>query len=539
MIKEEYEAIYKEQVIEEYKNNPLIEALPELKSTEQVISSLANYPYFHKKEVNLEKHIRIHIIQRIFNFFQPLPRHLELEQALARLIRQGYISKNPLKKEYIESLNEGYKEIKYGERANYRFNATASSITLVGVSGIGKSTIVDKILNEYDQVLVHKKYKEKNICFKQVVYLKIDCPFDGSLKSLCLDFFKNVDELIGSNYFNKYFNSRLSANAMLPIIKQISININLGVLVVDEIQHLSTARSGGAEKMLNFFVTLINTVSVPVVLIGTPKALPLFQNEFRQARRSSGQGNFLWDRLSKNEEFTLLIEGLWDYQWLKYTKELTTNIIDTLYEESQGIIDIVIKLFFMAQVKAISTNKEYIDSKIIKKVSEENFKILKPMLSALKKGKVEEIATFEDIMPLNIDLFIEKEKKSIEFNKKVEELRKVKNDIKIKKVEQIKEEVIIKLLELGYEELEFKDYLYGVLSLNEVDVNKLVRIIIDLITGSDKKVKNSHKKIVLKENDIRFLGNKAKDRGTTVYKELKNIGYIKELDSFLQEAYDK
>lgn len=536
MINEECEAIYKEQAIEEYKDNPLIEALPELKSTEQVITSLANYPYFNKEEINLEKHIRVHIIQRIFNFFQPLPRHLELESALARIIRQGYISRNPLKKKFIEILNEGYKEIKYGERAKYRFNATASSITLIGVSGIGKSTIVNKILNEYEQVLVHKRYKEKNICFKQVVYIKLDCPFDGSLKALCLDFFKNVDELIGSNYFNKYFNSRLSANAMLPIIKQISININLGVLVVDEIQHLSTAKSGGAEKMLNFFVTLINTVSVPVLLIGTPKALPLFQNQFRQARRSSGQGNFLWDRLNKNEEFSMLVEGLWDYQWTKKSQKLTNDIIDTLYNESQGIIDMVLKLFFVAQVKAISTNKEVINSTLIKKVAEENFKMLKPMLNALKKGKVNEIANFEDIMPLNIEFFIEKEKKSIEFNKKVDELKKVKKDIQVKKVEQIKEEVIIKLLELGYKELEFKSYLDGVLSLHEVDVNKVVRIIIDLINGTDKKVKRSSKKLILKEMDIRFLGNRAKENNITIYEELKNIGYIKDLDFFLQEV---
>ena len=92
--------------------------------------------------------------------------------------------------------------------------------------------------------------------------------------------------------------------------------------------------------MLNFFVTLINTVSIPVILIGTPKALPLFQNEFRQARRSCGQGNIFWNRLDNNEEFTMLVEGLWEYQWVKNPQELSNDIINTLYDESQGIIDI-------------------------------------------------------------------------------------------------------------------------------------------------------------------------------------------------------
>lgn len=531
-------AVYKEQLIEEYKNNPLIEALPKINSSVEVIKSLANYPYYNKDEKELEKHIRLHIIQRVFQFFQPLPRHLELEQSIARIIRQGYISRNPLTKEYIEKLNYGYREIKFNEQLDYSYNATASSITIVGVSGMGKTTFIERVLKTYPQVINHRKYNDKKVCFKQVTYLKLDCSFDGSLKALCLDFFSKVDELVGSNYFNKYYNSRLSANAMLPIIKQISMNINLGVLVVDEIQHLSTARSGGADKMLNFFVTLINTVSIPVILIGTPKALPLFQNEFRQARRSCGQGNIFWNKLDNNEEFTMLVEGLWEYQWVKNPQKLSNDIINSLYEESQGIIDIVLKLFFMAQVKAISTNKETIDIKLIKKVAKENFKMLKPMLNALKNGKVNELANFDDIMPLNIDSFIEKEKKSLEFNEKLESLKKVKSDIKQKNLNDLKEEVVIKLLELGYKDNEFNEYLEGVLSIGESNVNRLVRIIIDLITGDinrSSKVTKTNKKI-FKEDDIRGIAKRAKDEDKSIYEKLKEVGYIKKLDDLLQEV---
>lgn len=219
----EYDAIYKEQLIEEYKNNPLIEALPNINSSIDVIKSLANYPYFQEEERALEKHIRLHIVQRVFQFFQPLPRHLDLEQSIARTIRQGYICRNPISKKYVESLNGIYREIKYEEKVNLTYNSTANSITVVGVSGLGKTTFIDKVLRTYPQIINHSSYKEKQVCFKQVVYIKLDSPFDGSLKAICLDFFSKVDELVGSNYFTKYYNSRLSANAMLPIIKQIEI----------------------------------------------------------------------------------------------------------------------------------------------------------------------------------------------------------------------------------------------------------------------------------------------------------------------------
>ena len=59
--------------------------------------------------------------------------------------------------------------------------------------------------------------------------------------------------------------------------------------VIDEIQHLNEAYSGGANRMLNFFVQLVNTIWMPVVLVGTPKAQAILTGEFRQALRGAGR----------------------------------------------------------------------------------------------------------------------------------------------------------------------------------------------------------------------------------------------------------
>lgn len=54
--------------------------------------------------------------------------------------------------------------------------------------------------------------------------------------------------------------------------------------------------------MLNFFVTLSNTVGIPTVLIGTSKAQQLFKGNFRQARRAASDGSIIWDRMAKDSE---------------------------------------------------------------------------------------------------------------------------------------------------------------------------------------------------------------------------------------------
>ncbi|QAS59592.1 hypothetical protein EI377_01535 [Clostridium septicum] len=69
------------------------------------------------------------------------------------------------------------------------------------------------------------------------------------------------------------------------------------VLIIDEIQHLSRTKSGGADKMLNFFTTLVN-VGVPIIMVGTMAARDILQSDFRMARRNLGvDGNVIWDRL--------------------------------------------------------------------------------------------------------------------------------------------------------------------------------------------------------------------------------------------------
>jgi hypothetical protein len=422
-------AEYKEQIVDEYKNNPFIEALPDILCEEEVIDKLAVYPKFDEKEKNLEPQYRYHIIQRLFQYFQPLNQHLDLESRISRAIRQGYTYRNPFNSEYAVHFKEGYKMIVNGNiesSNNQRFISTGSSFTLVGVSGMGKSTAVNSILSMYPQVIVHNEYKGFKFSMYQVVYLKLDCPHDGSTKGLCIDFMKKTDLLIGTNYYNKYGTGRYAVNVLMPIMGQIARNTGLGLLVIDEIQHLSQAKSGGADNMLNFFVTLINTIGIPVVLIGTMKAMSVLQSQFRQARRGSGQGDMVWGKMLQDENWELLLEGIWSYQFTKKFTPLTEEIRDTLYEFSQGVTDIAIKIIIMSQIRAISSGKEEITVDIMGKVANENLQLVKPMLDALREGNLNKIIKFDDIYSVNIDNFLSQEKSKVSLNNKIRELQSIK-----------------------------------------------------------------------------------------------------------------
>jgi hypothetical protein len=530
-------ANYKEQVIEEYKGNPFIEALPLIYSSSEAAEKLAFYPIYNNEERMLESQYRIHLVQRLFQCFQPLPIHLDLESRISRVLRQGYLARNPFKPEYIEALrgsDEVIKNMNYELCVNDCFRTSSAGFTIIGASGMGKTTAVNRVLSTISQVIVHSEYKGMNFSMYQLTWLKLDCPFDGSLKGLCIDFFRKVDSLIGTNYYYK-FNKKTIDN-MLSVMSQIAKNTGLGLLVIDEIQHLSEAKNGGSEKMLNFFVTLVNTIGVPTILIGTTKALSILQSEFRQARRGSGQGDMIWDRLKKDDNWDLLIKGLWSYQWTKKETPLTDEIDNALYEESQGIIDIAVKLYAMSQIRAIISGKEEVTSNLIERVSKENLRLVHPMLEALKSGDIKRIANFEDICTADIDFeeYMNRGKQRLDMDLQLKEWQKQKKENIRKPKLSKKEQTILKLLDLGIGAKKVQKAVNTVFE-NEDDkievADAIIKAIQMLNAIGNKQIKKKKIEMMKNENDLRSIVDEGRKNNMTAYEALRLKGIIKIYDN--------
>lgn len=535
-------ADYKEQIISEYKGNPFIEALPPIMTKLEAMDKLAVYPYYDEEERFLEPEYRFHLIQRVYNYFQPFTIHLELEAIFSRIIRQGYLNRNILHIDYASSFNKGYQLIIDGEIQLNNIIDNISTLTgfaIIGASGMGKTTAVNRILSNMPQVISHGEYKKRKINTLQVVYIKINCPFDGSIRAICIEFFNAVDKIIGTSYYVKYSKERISTNVMLPLISQIAQNINLGCLIVDEIQHLSSVKSGGAEKMLNFFVTLVNQIALPIILIGTPKSMEVLGKEFRQSRRMCGQGDIIFERMKKDSTWQLFIEGLFAYQWTKKITPLSKELSDELFEQSQGIADIAKKMYSMSQIKAISSGKEEITVELIRKVAKENFRIIKPAMEALKSGNIVKISKYEDIAPINIDEFVQKELSNINYNKELKELQQLHTKKSVINSDNVKEQAILKLLELGVEPNKAKWCIeqvierIGVVSTTNEIVREAYKLTFENITVEAKKKKNMMKIYSNDENDLRFICLNAKKSNVTAHEALKEKGYIKDLNSDL------
>lgn len=394
-------------VLREYQDNPFIARLPPLLSQRDMLMALASYPEFDERERSYPAQLRKHCIMRLGRYFEPLERQLQLAERFGMLLRQGYIGRNPLTHDYIRHLQNGAERIEAKSlhiSSRHPVENTAASFALTGCSGIGKSKSIEKVLHQYPQCIQHSE----PFSLIQIVWLKLDCPSQGSPKQLCINFFSAVDRLVGTNYFNAYGRSRASVDEMMVHMAHVANLHALGVLVIDEIQHLNKAKIG-PDALLNFLVTLVNTIGVPVILIGTLSAVPMLQENFRQARRASGLGSLVWDRLLKGKAWDYFIDQLWKYQWARDFTSISPEIRDVLYDESQGILDIVVKLFMLAQLRVVGIGDvrgtpEILTPQLLRKVAREDFRIVRPMLDALRTNDAKTLLKYDDLLPLQVHI---------------------------------------------------------------------------------------------------------------------------------------
>lgn len=539
-------ACYQPTGIKRYDGNPFIEALPPILSVSQAAKSIKGNVEFHPSDRLANPKSRMHMVVSLLeDYFQPLSQHVQLQEKIDMMLRTGYVGRNISDGSLNRKLQEGYELIKSGGDVTANFaveKTTARSMSLVGISGSGKTSSLERVLETYPQVIYHDKQN-----FFQVTYLRVECPSSGDLESLCLNFFSAVDNVLGTDYERRYAKQRLSVPKMLALMRQTANNRAIGILVIDEIQRLSQVRAGGKEQMMEFFVELVNTVGIPIVLVGTPKARPIFELELQSGRRSAGLGSIYWETIPQyaysqtgkalNSNWMRFTDNLWKYQWLKHGDDpLTDEIRDCWYDLSQGVLDIVLKLFVLAQLRAIANKKERITVGIIQSVYNQELKPVHPMLNALRSGDADKIIKYSDMRVVDIDkriiqlgveiLDVAQKQEEKLFGGNQDALRLYNVILQIE--ESFDEQSVAKLVERIFEE--YPDY----------SIHEMIPVLVNWYKSNKAPLKREKSKIKIKEknwldldvNDLRYQYAYCKEEGLSLVDRLDKNGDMFDLDSW-------
>ena len=143
-------AKYRDHKLSEYNNNPIIQALPPISSPAEFLDYVTRLPKFSPEEKEFEPHYRFHCIERLSRYFDPQTNSIELHKLICVLLMQGYLGRNPLKPSYAQRSRQIYEALKAKDGKSLENYVTvpssASGLTLIGPSGIGKTTNLINIL---------------------------------------------------------------------------------------------------------------------------------------------------------------------------------------------------------------------------------------------------------------------------------------------------------------------------------------------------------------------------------------------------------
>lgn len=404
-------AIYEKNLLNErHANNPLIEALRPAPSMAEIKAELEFLPPFNPASRQWDTHLRMGELLSLTNIMVPLSSHFALALCMDSMIREGYVGRSPLTAAHIAI----YQEIAQDKQERKPFRQSYDTVTpvmstsLIGVSGMGKTTTVRRYLERYEKVIYHPQ-----LDIYQIPWLHFEMPDNGKgVKALLSNIVQAIAELIPDNtYVEDHLRGGRATVESLQSSVRILLNKHcVGLLVPDEVQHVANT-SRGDQEVMSQLTTLANKSRTPVLYIGTPKAEKVLGLDLRQARRSIPLNVGSWTPLHRQDsaidedgevtlqdgEWVHFMHSLWKYCWLRNPTALTSRMLDVFYECTQGILDLAIKLFVIAQARAISDGTEVLSEQLVLAAYRENFKLVHPMIAAMRRKDPGALAMYEDI----------------------------------------------------------------------------------------------------------------------------------------------
>jgi hypothetical protein len=224
--------------------------------------------------------------------------------------------------------------------------------TIIGDSGIGKSSAIQRAISLISQnqiIALEKPFVKIAPC------IVIQCPFDCSIKGMLLEILRQIDNVIGSEYYEKAINARATIDTLIGSVSQASLN-HIGLLVVDEIQNVVNHRGG--MQLISALTQLINHSNISICMVGTPKVEQFFESVNYLARRALG---LRYGTLAYDKTFQSFCEIAFSFQYVKNHTTINEGICEWLYQHSGGTLANVITILHDAQEIAILNGRETLD----------------------------------------------------------------------------------------------------------------------------------------------------------------------------------
>lgn len=357
-----------------YNMQEMMNSLPEMLSGAELISAMTVLPEYSEQIRNESASVRLMALSDLYKIYLPSQMTAEIYSKLYLALLRSLQKKTT--KEAVRQQNENYKAVRQREYSGIL--GGSDSFTIIGTSGIGKSSAISRAIS----LITSNGVMEVTQPYEKIIpCVVVQCPFDSSVKGLLLEILRKVDEYLDTCYYQDALRVRATTDMLIGSVSQVALN-HIGLLIVDEIQNVVNSKNG--KSLVGMLTQLINNSGISICMVGTPESAVFFEQAMQLARRSLG---LQYNRMEYDQYFYDFCKTLFQYQYIQESAEFSEAVTEWLYEYSSGVISVVVSLIHDAQEIAILNRTEKLNLESLNEAYQKRMTLLHGFIEPEKRRR--------------------------------------------------------------------------------------------------------------------------------------------------------
>ena len=323
---------------------------------------------------------------------KPLKRDFEVAALINEMICEGYVDRAPNAR-FWETHRQKVENFLEAVRRRRPSLTADRCMGLMGIPGIGKSRLLKLLLGLIYEAIQHSDAIQVPVVF-------VECSSDRKPGSLARKIIRAVLRAAGETR-EKLYEGKENEDLLGTAASVCNMHF-VGLIVVDDAQNAVSHAKKPRTDIVDLLVELSNELGIPILFVGTPKAVRLLGREMRSARKILGP---TWEQFAADDpDWILLMNTIWEYQWNKTYTPRDNDLRERFYKHTQGVPAFLMRLLHFTERRTILLGgDERITTTIVDEAFELYFGPVKPMIRAWESKDPALIDLFEDL-PKNFSL---------------------------------------------------------------------------------------------------------------------------------------
>ena len=293
-------------------------------------------------------------------FLIPNGAHADLAVSIEEMLRVGLKARDPSVSDFHRRCEEQLEKlIPDSPAVDPPDEADALGGCLLGCPGLAKTRTVRATLRTVQQTISVTMPTPGNPTIKQIRYLYVSSPSEASVSDFAAVFFRQANAAVFGETHPEasslspralWLSGQHKVSAHSPAkdletaIKSFVQQYGVGLLVLDEVQNLDARFWHGREKLINAIVSLVNDLSLSLLIVGSGAVLDTLFAQLRFSRRV-GKRSHLWNPADCDETWQNYVRGLLALQITDERAQYSDEMAEELWKLTQGLYDICNTLF--------------------------------------------------------------------------------------------------------------------------------------------------------------------------------------------------